>query len=360
MFGCGFALASALLLLISVSCAVVDSAAPEELSRGEVDDGVSLLQAEVAVQAREKGAAKQRKRRAVTTSLPEEGDGSGSPSSACEAAFEPASELSSAGASTSASIVLPSVLLDTSAQGMKTASAIQEMDTAWMTLAAKLVFWFVALEVVRRVRERFHKRGEASEDEAPVPEDAWQALSARALAGDVEGSRALIGSGQIDLQRADAWGCSLLHAAAKGGATQVVDLLLQQRAGVGERDAWDETPLHLAARAGHAQVCDLLLEHGAEVDAENAQEWTPLFVAADANHEVTCRRLLGRGAGYGGLEVGRLPATLKRLLAEGTDDSETMGEPERVSLVDLMIQEQSDPQKYARAEDDAYSSEVSD
>lgn len=221
----------------------------------------------------------------------------------------------------------------------------------------KLIVMLLALECLRHIWEReFGMSGVSADSKRKAKEpvlgtsganaapkleakDAWRGLLEAVLAGDVDSSKTILSGSQIDICRVDTWGCSLLHAAAKGGATPVVEMLLARGAGVHDRDAWDETPLHIAARAGHAEVCDSLVVHGSDVDAVNAQEWTPLIVAADSGHEALCQLLLRRGATCGGLEHASLPSLLQRLLAnepEGVDC-----EDERVSLTGLMLVDSS-------------------
>jgi len=151
----------------------------------------------------------------------------------------------------------------------------------------------------------------------------WEALMQAALAGDaVKADKALRGVPFAKLSHADVWGCTALHAAAKGGCTEVVQMLLQRGATVHDRDAWDETPLHLAARAGKAGACETLVAFGADIDALNAQDWTPLVVAADAGHKMLCSMLLARGAGVAGLPHADLPFLLHGLLGRSDENEE--------------------------------------
>jgi len=144
----------------------------------------------------------------------------------------------------------------------------------------------------------------------------WEELMKASLAGDRQRCEALLPTGAGDMARTDIWGCTLLHAAAKGGSVPVVRQFLERGAEVNRIEAWDETPLHLAAHAGRTEVCELLLEYGASIDAPNAQDSTPLVVAAEQGHEATCRMLLAKGAGAGGLDDSRLPTLLATLIAE--------------------------------------------
>jgi len=144
---------------------------------------------------------------------------------------------------------------------------------------------------------------------------SWDALMQAALAGDDARCEALLGK-ETNIDGADLWGCTLLHAAGKGGSVSVVRQLLERGAKADELDCCKETPLHIAARAGHTAVCKLLLAHGAAIDAVNAQGWTPLVVADDAGQEAVCRFLVDEGASAGDLKDA-MPALPESLLADG-------------------------------------------
>jgi len=133
------------------------------------------------------------------------------------------------------------------------------------------------------------------------------------LNGDVKLVETLL-KGVTRVTGEDVWGCTPLHAAAKGGNIAIVRKLMGLGGSVHRCDAWDETALHLAARVGSSDICDLLLAHGAPIDAVSAQDWTPLVVAADAGHRATCELLLSRGAGAAGLAEEDMPRLLLSLL----------------------------------------------
>ena len=83
--------------------------------------------------------------------------------------------------------------------------------------------------------------------------------------------RLFVGSGlPEELETADAWVTTALHAAAAGGSHIVAELFLEFGVHVDPVDARDETPLHIAAREGHIEVCELLARRGASLRAVNA------------------------------------------------------------------------------------------
>ena len=53
-----------------------------------------------------------------------------------------------------------------------------------------------------------------------------------------------------------------IHAAADGGETEAVRLLIEQGCDVNDRDADGNTALHFAARKGHRHVCEMLVQAG--------------------------------------------------------------------------------------------------
>lgn len=106
---------------------------------------------------------------------------------------------------------------------------------------------------------------------------------------------------------ADAWGCTPLHFAAKGGSTIIATELLKRHADINALDACDETPLHIAAREGHLAICELFLRSGANMQAVSSDGLTPLVVAGLSNQPDICRLLVEGGAGVGGVADDELP-----------------------------------------------------
>ena len=119
---------------------------------------------------------------------------------------------------------------------------------------------------------------------------------------------ALLAAG-VDLD-VNADGRMLLHVAASGHDTTVMDLLLAAGVDVNARDQYGETPLHEAARysgwreSGRGAVADLctavveaLLAAGADVHARSNGGSTPLHAAADSTQNpAVVEVLLSAGA----------------------------------------------------------------
>lgn len=90
-------------------------------------------------------------------------------------------------------------------------------------------------------------------------------------------------------------GLTLLHYAARHGADEVVNLLLDEESPVNAGDDDGLTPLHYAARRSDEEVAELLLKRGADVGARDKLGRTPLHQAAESE-ESTTRLLLAHGA----------------------------------------------------------------
>jgi len=202
-------------------------------------------------------------------------------------------------------------------------SAPSGEGVAGVTQAKTYFAWFVEVLIILVVVDGFRRwqdsRARAAKvAKAPGIKGGWEQLMQAALEGDEKRCLQLLGGSRgpsAPIVGVDPWGCTMLHAAAKGGSAKVVQQLLERGASVHDRDAWDETPLHMAARGGSTDCCEALLAYGAEVDALNADDRTPLVAAAEGGQESVCQFLLGRGATAGGLDAAELPLLLANLLA---------------------------------------------
>jgi ankyrin repeat protein len=94
----------------------------------------------------------------------------------------------------------------------------------------------------------------------------------------------------------DRSGITPLHVAALSGQTQVVDLLLANKADVNARDGKGMTPLHLASESGQTRVVDRLLKHHADVNAKSNSGMTPLHLAAESGQKPAVELLLANRA----------------------------------------------------------------
>ncbi len=79
----------------------------------------------------------------------------------------------------------------------------------------------------------------------------------------------------------DAAGASLLHAAARAGRADVVELLLRAGAPIEARDRLhDSTALAWAAYHGNVRAVEVLVRAGADTSIRNRYQLTPLEIAA--------------------------------------------------------------------------------
>ena len=106
----------------------------------------------------------------------------------------------------------------------------------------------------------------------------------------------LIDRGEIDLEETDPAGNAALQIAAQHGQTEAALLLLKGGAKPDPVNKAGETPLHQAARAGNSQLAALLRDYGAVAIRPNAAGDSPLHLAAAAGHLDAVIALLGPGA----------------------------------------------------------------
>ncbi|XP_064473258.1 transient receptor potential cation channel subfamily A member 1 homolog isoform X2 [Ornithodoros turicata] len=88
-----------------------------------------------------------------------------------------------------------------------------------------------------------------------------------------------------------------LHSACAYNFPNVVrEIVRQDRRLVNAMDAHWNTPLHAAAQGGFSEIVALLVESGAELEAKNYYEWTPLTVACRTGDFDTVSNLLVAGS----------------------------------------------------------------
>lgn len=67
----------------------------------------------------------------------------------------------------------------------------------------------------------------------------------------------------------DDYGDSLIHCAAEGGNTEIVQFLLEKGVSLSDRGFIGRLPLQSAYAGGHAGTIQLLLNKGASADGRN-------------------------------------------------------------------------------------------
>jgi ankyrin repeat protein len=130
--------------------------------------------------------------------------------------------------------------------------------------------------------------------------------------GDIVGVRGLLKKG-ADVNAKNELGKTPLMTAVSGGHTEIVKLLLENKANANVRDGnQDRTILMCAASQGHTEIVGLLLEFGANVNTRSRKGWladdlelgtfiipegrTALYIAAEKGHTNVVKILLEAGA----------------------------------------------------------------
>ncbi|CAL8100802.1 unnamed protein product [Calicophoron daubneyi] len=90
--------------------------------------------------------------------------------------------------------------------------------------------------------------------------------------------------------------CTPLMEAASVGYTDIVRLLLQYGACVGQKSTTGNTALHYAATAGHLECVCLLLQYNSPMEVQNETGHTPLMEATSNGHIDVARCLIKHGA----------------------------------------------------------------
>ena len=119
----------------------------------------------------------------------------------------------------------------------------------------------------------------------PHKKNAVRWLNKAARIGAKEGVELILEKG-VDVNGRDEYDSTPLHSAAAGGSKEVLELLLSKGATVRARNDRGCTPLHIAAGKGHLEYVDLLLLKGAEVMARDQDGDTPLHLAVPSSYEV--------------------------------------------------------------------------
>jgi ankyrin repeat protein len=121
------------------------------------------------------------------------------------------------------------------------------------------------------------------------------AIQAAALGGQTLIVRLLLENG-ADATVANKEGWTPLNSASDSGHVDVVKLLLEKGADVAVATNLGWTPLNTASNKGHVDVVKLLLENGADATVVNKEGWTPLNTASDSGHVGVVKLLLENGA----------------------------------------------------------------
>ena len=120
--------------------------------------------------------------------------------------------------------------------------------------------------------------GDWAAESPPALQAADDDIWGKVFAGDVSGVEELLDRGfDVDL-RSEPGGWTLLHAAAFGGDTDVLRLLLSRGADTDPvaTASEGETPLGVAFQFGHEQAADLLVSYGGGDPLPEGMEWSEI------------------------------------------------------------------------------------
>ena len=92
------------------------------------------------------------------------------------------------------------------------------------------------------------------------------------------------------------WGHTALHIAAYSGFYDIVELLLASQANISSKDNSGQTALHMASSYGQLQSVQLLVSQGADLDDQDNTGLTPLHLAVIYSFTDIAQLLLDSGA----------------------------------------------------------------
>lgn len=125
------------------------------------------------------------------------------------------------------------------------------------------------------------------------PKEALQALLDHGASANAVGVDVMAVDPRASTQPVEG---SILHAAARRGRVDLVQILLSNGANAQSKDQTGFSALHYAAQMGHKDSAVALLRSGADVNALSPEHWTPLHAAAHSGFSEVVRLLLENGA----------------------------------------------------------------
>ena len=127
--------------------------------------------------------------------------------------------------------------------------------------------------------------------------DGWTALHLAAFFGQSQAARLLLNKGApVNARSTNAMANTPLHAAAAGGNTAIVKLLLDFGANANLLQHGGFTPLHAAAQMGDVEMARALVGAGANVSARAENQQRPIDLAMLKAHQAMVEFLESNGA----------------------------------------------------------------
>jgi len=137
-----------------------------------------------------------------------------------------------------------------------------------------------------------------------------------AYTGDLRGIKRLLDKdAPVDSPK----GLSLLHAAAAGGHTDVVEFLIAKGFEATATTDDDVTPLHYAALGNHEKIAEILIAKGADINSSVRNGQTPLHRTALSGSRKVAELLIRKGADVNAVDNTRVTA-LHTAAEEGNRD----------------------------------------
>lgn len=124
--------------------------------------------------------------------------------------------------------------------------------------------------------------------------DGFTPLHLATFFAEPDAARLLLQRGaDVEAVSTNAMALRPIHSAAAGGSTEIVDMLLSERADPNSRQHGGWTALHAAAASGRIDMVRTLVQHGARADAANDDGQTAYDLALAKNHAAVVQLLRG-------------------------------------------------------------------
>lgn len=130
----------------------------------------------------------------------------------------------------------------------------------------------------------------------PTTGDRWGQLVSISASTGLPNLFVRLTKGGPNLARIDAFKNNLLHQAARGGAAEIVDALLNTGFNSSAPDLYGWTPLHYAALDGRMNAIKKLMEHGASLDPRTIAGQSAWNVARERGMDAVAALLVSKSA----------------------------------------------------------------